>query len=161
MQPLNTRLNPSWESTIGCDPSTLRSMIDSRLCPKATGPRHQTPQPSGPRGDMTALIRSTAVMSAYSPSNLSSPTKPHISVLSDDPGVLGPATAGGVDHQTALRCDPGQREVGQSRVLRLGAAKVDESPEIHVPGLQRRAAQGGMGGEGHHLLGDPGRWVCR
>src|SRR5215211_7132014 len=48
MQPLKIRLNPSSGSTIGCDPSTLRSMIDNRRWPNATGPRHQTPQPSGP-----------------------------------------------------------------------------------------------------------------
>src|SRR5215203_1706394 len=77
MQPLKIRLNPSSGSTIGCDPSTLRSMIDNRRWPNATGPRHQTPQPSGPRGDRTALIRSTAAMSAYSPSKRISPTSPH------------------------------------------------------------------------------------
>src|SRR5215213_9695177 len=48
MQPLKIRLNRSSGSTIGCDPSTLRSMIDNRRWPNATGPRHQTPQPSGP-----------------------------------------------------------------------------------------------------------------
>src|SRR4029453_18949793 len=112
MQPLKIRLNPSSESTIGCDPATLRSMIDSRRWPKATGPRHQTPQPSGPRGDSTALIRSIAATSAYCPSNLSSPTSPHMSVLSDDPGVFGSTTAGGVHDQAALGGDPGQRQIG-------------------------------------------------
>src|ERR671912_2335718 len=149
MQPLNTTVRPNGLSTIGWEPAADRSMIDSRRWPSATGPRAQTPAPSGPREASRLVIRSQAGKSAYRPSNRISPVKPHTSaVLSsvgrtghrrripDDPGVLGPAAARGVDHQAASRRDPGQGQIGQRTVLRPRAAYVDERPQVDVPGLQ-------------------------
>src|SRR5215208_3538170 len=69
---------------------------------------------------------------------------PILTVRSDDPGVFGATTAGGIDHQTARRGDPGQRQIRQGTVVRIGAAKVDERPKIHMPRLQGAAAQRGM-----------------
>ena len=78
MQPLNATVSPSAESTIGCPPAALRSMIDSRRCPSTTGPRAHSPDPSGPRWLIASVTPPQAVTSAALPSNRISPLTPHI-----------------------------------------------------------------------------------
>lgn len=53
-------------------------MIESRRCPKATGPCATTPSESGPRADIAPVIRVTAATSADRPSKVTSPQIPHI-----------------------------------------------------------------------------------
>src|SRR6267154_1720220 len=50
MQPLKTMIRPRAASTIGWDAAGDKSMLESRRCSSATGPRAQMPEPSGPRG---------------------------------------------------------------------------------------------------------------
>src|SRR5688500_7140146 len=52
-------------------------MTFSRRCPSATGPAAHTPEPSGPRSPMVAVIRATAATSAAAPSRRTSPLSPH------------------------------------------------------------------------------------
>src|SRR4051812_14861831 len=105
MQPLKATVSPSAGSTIGWPPIAERSMIESLRCPIATGPRAQTPEPSGPRCSRHRVIRSRVATSALRPSVRSSPASPHIRLLllgpGHDPGVLGAAAARAVDHEAA------------------------------------------------------------
>src|ERR1700761_34024 len=82
MQPLNTKVSPRSASTIGCAPRADRSMIDSRRCPRATGPWATTPSASGPRDVIAPVIRLTAPTSAACPSQRISPQIPHMSTVS-------------------------------------------------------------------------------
>src|SRR3712207_5110987 len=127
MHRVKTSVRPSAESTSGCEPVTLRSMIESRRWASATGPWAQIPSPSGPRCCRQPLIRAQAATSAPRPSKRSSPARPHIRVdararpnrdavpslaevwsllalprARDDPGVLRAAASGGVDDEAAL-----------------------------------------------------------
>ena len=143
---------------MGCEPATLRSMIDSRRWAIATGPCAHSPEPSGPRGARQPLIfsqRGNVGRPAVEPkltrqpahggtffldwstncriatdSRLRSVSQSNswwrkvsrvsrCALSADDPGVLGAAAAGRVDDQTALRGDPGQRQVGQPGLARL------------------------------------------
>src|SRR2546425_4947454 len=113
MQPLNTTVRPRGVSTIGWDPAADKSMIDSRRCPKATGPWAHSPDPSRPRGARAAHERSRAATSAPSPSKRISPAIPHMSLhvlsvveVSEYPGVLRTAAAGRGDDHGPGRGDP-------------------------------------------------------
>src|SRR5918997_6797164 len=153
MQPLNTVDRPSSGSTIGCAPRSDRSMIFNRRWPSAVAPPAWTPQPSGPRRCIAAVMVVTAAMSAGLSSNLISPAMPHISKLlsTQDPGVLRAAAARGVDDHAAAGCDPGQGSWGH-----LGPfAEQDECAQVDRPRLQPGAGEGGVGGQRHQLLGDP------
>src|SRR5918995_9273 len=143
--PLKTTVSPRCGSTIGWAPLSERSMIDNRRCPTPTGPRAQSPSPSGPRWAWHAVIRSSAATSARSPSKRTSPASPHTAASpllgTDDPGVLGAAAARAVDDEAAGGGDAGEREGGQPDVLTAGAGQQHEGAQVDVPRVQPAGVQ--------------------
>ena len=117
-------------------------MIDSRRWPSATGPRAQMPAAVGARGapGRPSSARSAATSApcrrtaAHRPVRTSCCLPPSVR---HDPGVLGAAAAGGVDHQAAGRRDPGERDGRRARSPRRAVpGQVDERAQVDVPGLQ-------------------------
>src|SRR6476661_3749923 len=92
MQPFQQMARASSGSTMGWDPASVRSMILSRRCPRATRPADHTPAPSGPRSTMASAIAATAVISGVRPSSRTSPVAPHTRLLVP-PGRAAQTTA--------------------------------------------------------------------
>lgn len=80
-------------------------MIDSRVCPNATGPSCHWPAWSGPRCLSASRMRSTAVRSAARPSKRNSPHRPHIVSGVGGLGANGGGTPEAAAHAPARRIE--------------------------------------------------------
>src|ERR1700730_2036702 len=121
-------------------------MIDSRRCPRATGPWAPPPSASGPRDVIAPVIRATAPTSAACPSQRISPQMPHMSPASvgwsllvgagggGDPGIFAAPAGRRVDNSRPAAGYSRQRRrhhVRQHRTAPTGP-KMDEGAEVDV-----------------------------